>query len=247
MSQKIMIVGDVHGRWAELNKLISRHLPELILQCGDFGYWPGFDRTIERIEIDNNDHVYNRKPRYWKFQGIKNNKIPIHWCDGNHEDHFSLSKLDGDRNTPVEVMPNVFYQRRGSTLKLPDNRIVLFMGGADSTDKDVRTPYLDWFPEELITESDLHNLPETKVDIVISHTCPMEFKINLEHLRRYVPLIQMLNTDPSRKCLSYVLEKYRPSLWYFGHFHVAQSGFDGDCKWYAMNKAEDELWWRWLV
>jgi len=134
-------------------------------------------------------------------------------------------------------MPNVFYQRRGSTLKLPDNRIVLFMGGADSTDKNVRTPYLDWFPEELISEGDIRSLPDCKVDIVISHTCPEEFKINMQYV---------IN-DPSRKCLSYVLERYKPSLWYFGHFHKVQSGFDNDCRWYAMNKAEDELWWRWLV
>ena len=40
ISVKILIVGDVHGEWGKLSKLINRHRPDMVLSCGDFGYWP---------------------------------------------------------------------------------------------------------------------------------------------------------------------------------------------------------------
>ena len=50
-------------------------------------------------------------------------------------------------------------------LGLPDGRIVLFMGGADSIDKKYRKIGFDWFPEELITQKDIYELPDTHGNI----------------------------------------------------------------------------------
>jgi len=102
------------------------------------------------------------------------------------------------------------------------------MGGAHSFDWRYREAGRDWFPElELVTESDLDNLPDKKIDIVISHTAPEEFFVGFSP-----------KDDPSRKSLSYVLKKYEPKLWFFGHFHVYENGFDLGCKWTALADIE---------
>jgi len=199
-----------------------------ILQCGDFGYWPKCHNTtaISRQKCGN-----SLKQKRWNFYSIKPHDVKIYFCDGNHEDHDSLNELI-DNKTPLQ---NVFFQKRGSYLTLPDGRNVLFMGGADSTDKDGRTPGYDWFPQETISQKDIYNLPDVKIDIIISHTCPIEFDI-------------IRDTDPlepaSRKALSYVLEKYNPPLWFFGHFHKFKTGICENTKWTALNHCwSGSRWW----
>lgn len=152
-----MVLGDVHGYFGDMNALINKKKPELVLACGDFGYWPRFVNRRDKL-----GHVV-------KMTGPKAGKAKIHFCDGNHEDHASL------KNAPLDgqLWPNVFYQRRGSTITLPDGRVVLFMGGAESVDKQYRTEGKDWFPEESITQADIDAIPTGKIDIIVSHTCPM--------------------------------------------------------------------------
>jgi len=111
------------------------------------------------------------------------------------------------------------------------------MGGAHSFDWKLRTPGFDWFPElELVTESDLENLPDKKIDIVISHTAPEEFYMS------FPP-----KEDPSRESLSYILKRYKPKLWFFGHFHIYDTGFDLGCRWTALADIESYFKnWVWL-
>jgi hypothetical protein len=207
----IMIVGDTHGDFSQLNCLIAKKRPEIVLSCGDFGYWPKFNKNTPKIHTGK-----------------------IYFCDGNHEDFHSLY------NSPSnEVWPNVLWMKRGSTLTLPDGRTVLFFGGADSIDRNMRTDGIDWFKEERITQDDLDNIPDIKIDIVVSHTCPMEFDITSGN--------HFYDTDNyCRKALSVVLEKTKPSEWYFGHWHVRSLGNYNGCKWTALNMAGEWGWWLWL-
>jgi len=186
---KTLIVGDVHGRFGDLNAFINKQKPELVIACGDFGYWPNFDKDG------------------FGFDFIKPQGSEILWCDGNHEDHWSLR----DRKTD-ELVPNVHYMPRGSTFTLDDGRTILFMGGGDSIDKNARTIGIDWFPQEVIRQKDLDNLPDIKIDIVISHTCPLEL-VDTMIQGRYK------SVEPSNHALSVVFEKYKPDLWYYGHWH----------------------------
>jgi len=206
----ILVVGDVHGRFSQLNSLINRKMPDIVLQVGDFGYWPNFR---DKAKVKSQDSI-------------------IYFCDGNHEDHESLRNLKNN-----EIYKNVFYMKKGSTIDLPDGRTVLFMGGAHSFDWRYREAGIDWFPElELVTEKDLENLPNKKIDIVISHTAPEEFYM------RFPP-----KEDPSRESLSYVLNKYKPKLWFFGHFHIYDTGFNLGCRWTALADIESYFKnWVWL-
>jgi len=227
LNPKIIVVGDVHLDFGAFNKLISRKHPEIVLQCGDFGYWP-------RITAK---ELYGREnPKYPK--DLPCPKVPketkVFWCDGNHEDHQEL----GLRTTD-ELWPRVYYMPRGSVLALPDGRRVMFFGGAESVDKAQRKEGIDWFPDEIIRYSQIANLDyDGKIDVVISHTCPVEFDIQGS---LYWSLSRI--ADCSRQALSHILHRYNPPLWYFGHWHRYATGYTAGCRWTALNYAGQSGWW----
>jgi hypothetical protein len=184
----------------------------MIIQCGDFGYWPKF-------------------PIYYNKNSVKNRDFPIYWIDGNHEDHESIGNLKTN-----EISPNVFYMKRGSTMRLSDGRNILFMGGGLSIDRKQRTPGKDWFPEESITQKDILNLPDEKVDIVISHTCPTDFDAPDWH--------EDFDHDSSRDALNYILNRYKPKTWYFAHMHTFKQGYTNGCSWTCLSNIESsKRWW----
>jgi hypothetical protein len=227
-NHEILVMGDIHRSFGDLNGFLNKHSPEIILQCGDFGYWPR--EPIKEIYGRNN-------PKYPKDRPMPKVKdgTQLFWCDGNHEDHQELGLRETD-----ELWPNVHYMPRGSLLDLPDGRRVMFMGGAQSVDRHTRTFGIDWFPEEVISYADVHNIEyEGPVDIVVSHTCPREFDIGIGHKE------EGYYKDCSRMALSYILHHYRPSLWYFGHWHHYKTAYESKygCRWTALNYPGNGKWW----
>lgn len=220
---KIIVVGDVHAKWNYLNELITEEKPDIILACGDFGYWPSY--------------------KEYSFDKIIPQNTKIYWCDGNHEDHWSLKRrLDENDGEPFAFasLPNVVYMPRGSVLELPDGRNVLFMGGADSVDKSLRILGKDWFPEEYITTPQILSALEIKkqIDIIISHTCPqsamdmvLETNPNKVH-------------DPNPIMLEELLKQYKPKQWFFGHWHFFAEDVTEGCQFTALNKSGSRNWWR---
>jgi Icc-related predicted phosphoesterase len=219
----IIIAGDIHGEFWALNNLINKHSEiTMIIQCGDFGWWP-------RCTFDFIDKRENYK--------LKNHDVTIFWCDGNHEDFEDLNKY----KTKTEVLPNIFYMPRGTVMELPDKRKILFIGGGLSIDKHLRIPRSEnfgWFEEETITQRDIENLPDENIDIIISHTAPEYFTLNDWYKDGRYPV------DPSRKALDYVFDKYHPSLWFFGHMHKYQKGVFKRCKWTGLSSVGfSGRWW----
>ena len=206
---RVMVLGDIHGHFDRVNHLIQRERPDIVLQCGDFGYWPQLGEA--------------------EWQKLDTSATRFYFCDGNIDDIVSLQALSQARRQPVEISPGVFYMPRGSTLTLPDSRRALFIGGAMSRDKHQRSPGVDWFPEEQLCDQDLCGLPAPPVDIVISHTCPAEFTVS--HFK--------VNTaeeeDISRQYLSAVLNRYAPPLWFFGHWHLRAEGIFLQTRWHALS------------
>jgi len=243
-----LITGDVHGCWRDLNSLVNKKSPNIVLCCGDFGWWPKENR--KPVITWNEGLGISRTKKFFNAYGVKTGKAKVYWCDGNHEDHESLKQLLKETEVrPVEVMDNVFYMERGSVLTLPDGRKVLFIGGAESIDKCDRIAGRDWFPEEIITQRDVYNLPECDIDIVVSHTCPEEFYDGVIEKKSGVYFSQEKLMDPSRIALSVVLDKYKPKQWFFGHFHVGMRGIckETNTRWTCLNMSNATNWWAWLT
>ena len=226
---KIIVCGDLHGNWGYLNSLMQKKRPDIVLQCGDMGWWPKLE-TSKGV-------IYGQKS--WKCKGLKiPEETKVYFCDGNHEDHWDLEWHRNEEYNIVELYDRCFYCPRGSTLKLPDGRTILFIGGADSIDKAHRTLGIDWFPEEVISYADAERALslETPIDIVISHTVPLEWVPDVCRGEKF--------GDPSRQALSAVLEKFSPPLWFSGHWHKYAEGKYKDTRWKSLDyPGHQGQWW----
>lgn len=232
MYKSIIVIGDQHGDFGSLNALICKKQPEIVLSTGDFGYWPKYKPVrVPRKDFEMFNYIDALKPGNTK----------IYFAPGNHEHWDMLDKLEEEHGTvPIEVKKNVFYCPRGSHLTLPDGRGVLFVGGADSIDKEYRTIKIDWFPQEITTQRHLDAIDRSlKVDILISHTCPDSL----------VPVMLDYNKakygDPTTLTLQRLYNFYTPSLWYFGHWHHYKTGTMGDGKtlWTCLSHPRKTGWW----
>jgi predicted phosphodiesterase len=74
--EDILVLGDVHGDFRALGNLVNKKHPKIVLQCGDFGYWPAFKVRNRRGVLKES------RPRIGETK--------LCWCDGNHEDFSSL-------------------------------------------------------------------------------------------------------------------------------------------------------------
>jgi len=220
-AESIYVVGDVHAEFPAFNKMIKETSPDIILQCGDFGWWPHKHNLAGFIG----------KTKLFDQYGIRNGDTKIYWCDGNHENHDDLRLLvDKHGRVPIEVMPNVFYCPRGSTLVI-NNKTYLFFGGATSIDKCMRIPGDSWWSGENITNDDLDSLPDIRVDVVITHAAPKYFKFNK---------IIDSDRDFNRNALNFLFDKYKPNFWYFGHYHLYNSGVFRECRWTCLSDIQDK-------
>ena len=173
---KIHILADLHGEVALLNRYINKHRPEVLVILGDCAfYWN--DACIGAYGMSEPVLSTDGLDRF-KSQGTK-----VFWIRGNHDVVPHLDKAFGRYGKePIEIKENLWYCPIGSSLQINELNC-LFVGGANSYDKQYRTKGVDWFPDEILTESDLnwirHNVKD-KVDVVFSHTCPVEFDIKTE-------------------------------------------------------------------
>jgi hypothetical protein len=225
---KIFIMGDIHADFGALNRFVNKKKPNIILQCGDFGWWP-HRHLVERIS---RNHFFDQ-------YAIKLQGSYFYWCDGNHENHDDLQqRVRLAQGAPIEIpVPGCFYMRRGSILTLPDGRNVLFFGGAMSTDKEGRTEGDSWWAGEVPTREDLEYARTQiavhggRLDIVVSHTAPSAFLRQLPAKE----IGQNRLEDPTVEFLDTILEEFRPKQWFFGHFHLHAQGQDHGCAWQALS------------
>jgi len=233
---KTIIGGDTHMEFGKLNEFIVENSPDVIIICGDFGFWPRYYN--DRMPI------------------LRNGDTVVYWCDGNHEDHDMLDVEWGKVNrkrVPVEIKHNVFFMPRGTILELA-NRRILFCGGAESIDRAYRRSGVDWFEQEIITDDDIEAMPDTDITTVISHAAPMFIKEAMGMSRHDMPygepfdfpegsVFGEVGFGRSSFLLEKVFAKYLPQEWYFGHYHKSFHSFQRGCNFRGLNAIPHDGWY----
>lgn len=205
----VFIKGDTHGildiqsikDWEEEYALEK---DDVLIICGDFGgVWYGDERDNEELDM------WAKKP------------YTILFIDGNHENHKALATypvISIYGGAAHKIRPNLYHLMRGEIFTI-EGKTFFAMGGARSTDRHLRTPYKDWWPEEMPTmeeyDNALDNLTKVdfKVDYILTH-CADSHTLWL--------IDKFYGADPLTKFLLFIKEQYRLeyNTHYFGHYHI---------------------------
>jgi hypothetical protein len=65
---RLYVLGDIHADFGALNQFVNKKQPDIILQCGDFGWWPhrhGTEKNTRNRRFDQ----YAVKPGGQRFSG----------------------------------------------------------------------------------------------------------------------------------------------------------------------------------
>src|SRR6056297_3597367 len=96
---KILFLGDSHGNWAPMLMMIDHAVKnfeiDAVFQVGDFGFYHGAIKRLMKIRKD------------------IGSEIPIHFIDGNHEDHMYL----WESNKKKLKENNLIYHPRGTVFE----------------------------------------------------------------------------------------------------------------------------------
>jgi predicted phosphodiesterase len=198
---KVLLAGDTHGNLPHVSYVLHQALladAPTVLQVGDFGYWPHMEPFHEKV-----DRLATKVGITWM------------WLDGNHENFDALElAVDVDADVPQQMGESLFYLPRAATWDQAGARF-MSLGGAHSIDKAYRLEGVSWWPQELITRTQVDRaLDRGHVDVLLTHDAP----------EGLCPIVSddYKGDDVSRgnrKAVSAVMEASRPQLLVHGHFH----------------------------
>lgn len=218
----IMFVGDTHGDqnfWGYLLSEADKFDVELIVQVGDFGFWPHTRKGMRYLEILN-----------------KYLDRPLLWIDGNHDNHRRLAQLPRRPDGLVDIGTHITHVPRGARFQLSGTSF-LGIGGAYSIDKEWRLYEMAraedhygqrreqdelWWAGEMVTEDDVQKcLTGGPVDCVLAHDTPLSVSIEQHFVIAGGQFFKADdNTRVNRERLERVLQGCRPRHWINGHYHL---------------------------
>lgn len=204
---RIFVCGDIHhendiAKIQPQNFTIQKDLTkeDVLIVAGDWGgIWYHDYRNENLLE-------------WWESRNFTTLVV-----DGNHENHFLISKLpiiDKFGGKVRKVSDSVFIAERGEIYTINGKKI-LTLGGADSIDKHLRIKDFDWWEQESITQKDFNNALDNlkkydfSIDYIISHTGGSEVCRQLG----FTPTISDYFLD---KILTISIYKKH----YLGHYHL---------------------------
>jgi hypothetical protein len=203
--QRILVAGDTHGnsRWAcYLATLAAANECELIIQVGDFGYFPnmiGGDGFLDDVDL-----------------ALATHGVEMWFIDGNHDDHAALAEHRGCSG-PVAIRERIGYLPRGCRLRLGGLDFG-FLGGAFSVDWRDRRVGHDWWPAEIVDRDDVALLGTASLDVLVTHDAPAGIHFNSGWR---LPPDDQTRADETRTLLAEVVAETHPQLVIHGHWHYA--------------------------
>lgn len=115
---------------------------------------------------------------------------------------------------------------------------IMYIGGATSVDRNIRTPGFDWWFDEQISTNEMNQIEkvfkEKKPSIMVTHECPESISNILcteKKLRKYY---DDSNTRVFFEELKQLKEN-KVKLWVFGHWHVSFDKEVDGCRYICLN------------
>lgn len=187
-----------------------QHGAQHIIQCGDFGLWPGWFGFVYLDRLN---------------AALIEANVQLIWLDGNHEDYDQLERFVkfnpmNDKGQTF-IRSNILYSARGCAWTWDDKRF-LTVGGAYSIDREWRTPHESWWEQEQLTDSQVKGVinnavsrrakGKPEVDYMFTHDChpSTPFKHRLK---------DDLESTFHREKMREIAHAVRPSFWWHGHMH----------------------------
>lgn len=237
MNHYIQIAGDVHADFSLFSGLLWNACLPLedleedytlhVIQLGDLGWFPRIGH-IPTLQINIPE------------------RVKLYFIPGNHDMRDSIDREYGRYGeSPIEISKNFYYAPFGSRLEINGLKF-LFLGGAASPDKGLRTEGFDWCKEEIITEEDYQNLPRyvfsDKFNVVCSHTSP-QFITKLFTSGYYKNFV-----DPSSIILEKIYKRMQaPNDWFFGHMHRRADWKEGKTYFHVLHEIKTIVKEDWKV
>ncbi|WP_104088709.1 MULTISPECIES: metallophosphoesterase [unclassified Cryobacterium] len=152
------LLGDLDHARIALTTLADRDITAII-QLGDWGIiWPG-----QNWQID-----LNKLSRF-----LARNKQVMYFLDGNHDWHPRLQEFSIGQDGVRWLTHNVGHLPRGYRTTIGTRFVLAALGGANSSDRALRTAGKDWWPEEQVTDADIRALGTERVDVLVAHESPL--------------------------------------------------------------------------
>lgn len=193
LSEKIQLVGDVHGKFNQLLPILDSHTG-LTIQLGDLGI--GFHKGFTKYS----GYAIRTHPEAVRLTNFEYDKDKFLFIRGNHDN-------------PIQCRKHPNYLGEYGLIGKDD---IFFISGAWSIDRAWRTPGVDWWEEEELSQIALLNAIESYSTafprIVISHDCPYEIA-KIMYPREHI-------ATRTGQAFDAMLDEWRPSMWIFGHHHT---------------------------
>jgi hypothetical protein len=216
----IAVAGDWHAdtAWAvqTIRQIADFGDVDLIIQAGDFGYWPAsraeFLAELEEVLTEVN--------------------IPLWWVDGNHEDFNALYSLPLDAAGRRPISDHITHLPRGHRWEW-DGVTWMAFGGGISMDRERRVPGDSWFSQEAHTPEEVDfALRPGRVDVIVSHDAPYFAPTLRSNLSKssYWPQRELDDSRASQMNLQEIVEAKAPKALYHGHHHFGYTDYVMDTR-----------------
>lgn len=123
--RRVLVAGDLHGVSWDTEATIHHALAEgcpLILQLGDFGFWPATAAGDYFLQ--------------WLDDLLEEVRLQLWFIDGNHDNHRALDELAAGSLDPVRLTERLVYLPRGARWTWHGVRFCA-LGGAASIDAEL--------------------------------------------------------------------------------------------------------------
>lgn len=191
---KTRIVGDIHGNFNEYDVFILN-----LRGMRHRGEAPERSIQVGDFGIGFYSPYWHESVRDW--QKLHSTQRFIR---GNHDDPAMCKTMPG---------------------YIPDGTVegdVMYIGGAWSIDRAMRTEGKDWWPDEELSMQELEALidvyRETKPRVMFTHDCPEQIAWDM-FVSRGSRFGMKHHKTRTGQALQSMWEYHQPEMWFFGHWH----------------------------